>query len=531
MIMKDFLKLATIFLILTSSINNSLQEPILNTLDVFKDGSYLFTWTINEIEATIKVELDVQCTGWIGIGLSQDGQMSNSDVIMCYYSNNQAKALCRDSWANSRSTPPADDSLGGVDNLTDVTGSVTNGRTKISFKRNLDTGDSKDLVIFQGKKMNVIFSYRENGNPDTENGQFLQHTRNSSNQIELYSSNKPLISPKIEDSNSYSIKLTFENYQVPSDRTTYSCKYYDLNNLLQQQTQKANNITYHAIKFDPIIDNQDLVHHMVLYGCNFKDIQISQDNFECVSMPANCKIFTWAWAPGLGTFNLPEEAGIIWGTYDTLAIVLQIHYNNLNLVSGIKDNSGVDVIYTTNLRTYDSGLMSIGLFQDYLVIPAGQSAYEVTGLCEPNCTNNLKGDINIFAYMFHGHHLLKKMITSFKKADGSIDFTWVENNYSFDHQRIYMLEKPVKVSKGFTATTVCTYNSQDKSTVTRGGEGSQDEMCYNFVQYYPRENGIQTCFTSQGLGYCPLYDKIERVLSGFKNSLNSMLLILLFILF
>jgi len=112
--------------------------------------------------------------------------MTNSDVIMCYYSNLQSKAVCVDGWSDSRNAPPSDISLGASSNLSDVSGSVTDGRTKVTFTRKLDTGDSKDLPIEKGKEMNVIFSYRNNGNPDTENGNFLQHSRFISKDIVLY---------------------------------------------------------------------------------------------------------------------------------------------------------------------------------------------------------------------------------------------------------------------------------------------------------------------------------------------------------
>jgi hypothetical protein len=38
-------------------------------LDVFDDGKYIFKWTINEADLTIKADIDVETIGWVGIGI------------------------------------------------------------------------------------------------------------------------------------------------------------------------------------------------------------------------------------------------------------------------------------------------------------------------------------------------------------------------------------------------------------------------------------------------------------------------------
>ncbi len=54
--------------------------------------------------------------GWVGIGLSPDGKMINSDLIMCYI-NNQGNANCSDRFANGNSAPVSDESLGGKNDI------------------------------------------------------------------------------------------------------------------------------------------------------------------------------------------------------------------------------------------------------------------------------------------------------------------------------------------------------------------------------------------------------------------------------
>jgi hypothetical protein len=527
----QYLRHALIILVtLTICFNFSFADTIgtPNTLDVFKNGDYIFNWSIDETDLTIKVDLDVKTTGWVGFGLSKEGQMSNSDTVMCYYSTSQSKAVCVDGWADSRNAPPSDESLGGVDNLSEVSGSVADGTTKISFTRKLDTGDSKDLAIEKGKEMNVIFSYREDGSPETEEGKFLQHSDYSSKKIVLYGEDSTSDS-SIETNNedTWAMEIKYDSYEVPADMTTYTCKFYDLNTLVSKQTNKEDNVTYHAIRIEPIVENENLVHHMILYGCNTDQVELPSDYFSCPSMPIGCDIFSWAWTPGTATLNLPEEAGIVWGTYDTSRILLQIHYNNEENIEDVRDSSGAKIYYTTQLRKYDSGVMILGKPHKTFGIPAGKAAYEIQGECRSSCTTKLTDSIKVFAYMFHGHELMRKISTSFEKPDGTADFTWTENNYSFAHQTIYILDEPVELNKGFKATTICTYNTESKTEVTKSGETTDEEMCYNFVQYYPRENGIRSCMEFQNNDFCKTNEQIDRVLSEFTQSISKLLMVLL----
>ena len=66
--------------------------------------------------------------------------MPNSDMYIGYIKKD-GKAVVEDRYAISKSLPPLDSALGGKDDLTNVTGSLSNGRTLFSFKRPLVTGD------------------------------------------------------------------------------------------------------------------------------------------------------------------------------------------------------------------------------------------------------------------------------------------------------------------------------------------------------------------------------------------------------
>ena len=59
----------------------------LNTED--NGGLYELYWTFDNAAETISFAVRVQTTGWVGFGLSPNGQMPNSDVVIGWVDNGQ----------------------------------------------------------------------------------------------------------------------------------------------------------------------------------------------------------------------------------------------------------------------------------------------------------------------------------------------------------------------------------------------------------------------------------------------------------
>jgi hypothetical protein len=507
---------------------NSIYSQVFQ--NAFSDDSYKFAWSINEKEQTITFTLDVATTGWIGLGFSKDGKMLNADLIMCYI-NKSNQAQCSDRFANSYMTPPTDVSLGGKDDLINISGSIMSGRTMINFTRKMNTGDKWDYIIKKDESVNVLFAYREAGNPDTENGQFGQHSKITGKSLILFGSTKTEPDAFKTDSKVWRAKVEIGNYTIPDEKTTYVCRLFDMNKMIQKKTNLTEDITYHAIAFEPKIINAARVHHIIIYSCNLNNLEgLPTDVFDCSRMNFGCETIIYGWAPGVSTTYLPEEAGIVLGTYDTRYVNLEIHYDNPEKLSGQVDQTGIDIWYTTKLRKYDAGYMILGNFHGMMTIPKGQQAYEITDSCSAPCTAS--GNINIISYSPHAHRFARKITTTVIKADGTVDSTTlVDNNYDFNMQRSNTINPPMTLSPGWKAITNCTYNTLNSNNDVQGGESTDEEMCYNFVLFYPRENGLSVCIDSiLAFGGCKPYEKISRVVSSSWLNYSYLLLSLVFIL-
>jgi hypothetical protein len=119
-------------------------------------------WNVeNELLA---VTITAPTTGWLGVGFAADNKMKGANIIIGYYKDGEV--FIRDDFGTTPVAHKADTALGGVSNITEVSGSEVEGETTLSFKIPLDSGDDSDKVLVPGKEIVVIFAYGKNGKDD-----------------------------------------------------------------------------------------------------------------------------------------------------------------------------------------------------------------------------------------------------------------------------------------------------------------------------------------------------------------------------
>jgi cytochrome c551/c552 len=232
-----------------------------------------------------------------------------------------------------------------------------------------------------------------------------------------------------------------------------------------------------AIRITPRVDNSKIVHHMLLFQASGPT--------KYTGTPQSCPAFgqldwkmMYGWAPGGSAMTLPPEAGF--PQEGTMHYVVQIHYNNVNHLTGQKDTSGFDLCTTNVLRPNDADVFAFGA--PSFTIPAH-------GSLDLTCTHQVNGLLNgahAIAALPHMHKLGTSISTTVtpKLSTTDVDLGTAKN-FSFDAQAWVPVDHLLVT--GDTVKTRCVWQNPTNVNVKQG-ENTEDEMCFSFTMYYPKKN-------------------------------------------
>ncbi|CAM9217380.1 unnamed protein product, partial [Hapterophycus canaliculatus] len=355
----------------------------------------------------------------------------------------------------------------------------------------------------------------------------------------------------IKESGDYTFfDVTTKNFSIPEQRTWYEDTCIPASELPSVEK-------YHVIGFEglPQDDTAEYVHHLVLTGwygpsdCGLACLDWMEENFSDdgsdgvssgttgttsspssysslsaylgnlnITLPSFCEDYNFAdifaWAPGASNVELPTDVGFLTGNSSSgfHSISLQTHYDNPNGDVGMRDSSGVRVYYTEELRPIDMGVMKLGdpnvaLEGNYL--PDGK--YGISFNCPGSCTeeNFEAEEVTKFYHFLHMHENGQTMRTRQYRTDSSgnelLLHTAEVEYYSFLQAGgfSYTVNNSLSIRKGDRFETDCfydtAYSSVGSSNVTFG-LGSEQEMCLDYVYYYPDQKMPDS--GSCGLMYC-----------------------------
>jgi cytochrome c5 len=217
----------------------------------------------------------------------------------------------------------------------------------------------------------------------------------------------------------------------------------------------------HLISWRPLIDNSQVIHHWLLY--NDTTAVTDKTDADCVGAHPSAQL-TAGWAPGGRGYVLPDDVG---EDVSGAGFTLETHYNNLGTTNA-PDASGIRLCVTTNLRPNEAGISWLGT--ELILLPVGGTA---SGLCTPTNT----GAVHILTSTPHMHLQGRHMTTIINRAGGTKE-TLVDQPFDFNSQIGY--DTRTTIMPGDTLTTTCTFGG-----AALYGEGTNNEMCYNFVLAYP----------------------------------------------
>lgn len=205
------------------------------------------------------------------------------------------------------------------------------------------------------------------------------------------------VPPKPEVARRGSIhEVRMDNFEIPAKETTYWCKLFKLPHKFEYRR-------FHITRYEAVIANEPVVHHMELFNCanlspeqerKLKVLHESPSGWsgDCnandrpvETMP--CRRVVLAWAMGAHPLEYPEQVGQSIGGHNySPYLVLEVHYNNVAATKGLLDSSGLRFHYTSRLRPFDAGVLEVGLeYTDKNSIPPNMVA-PLAGHCVSECT-------------------------------------------------------------------------------------------------------------------------------------------------
>ncbi|CAL8312878.1 unnamed protein product [Lota lota] len=467
-------QLALFYLLMAWPTESSAQVvdlPFMEYLD--SSRLVLLRWGFDEVQGNITFTVSIQTTGWIGFGLSPNGNMIGADIVTGGVGTSGIYFKDRHSTGNFL---PMEDREQSYDllSMTEV-----EGRTSMTFRRAIQTCDEDDFHI-TAKPIKLIYAYGE-----TDEMKY-HSTRRGTKEVNLLK-----YMPRVTLPDGVYFDFTVDNIPIPARKTHYHCRVKKMPRL---------NVTHHVYRIEPVIDNLDLVHHMLLYGCPRNVTDDYDGNCYTGNIVDSCFKVTAAWAVGGGAFELPEEAGIpIGGNNSNILYRLEIHYNNPTSVAGRQDSSGLRLYYTSKLRKHSVGTLTTGVVPaGVYTIPRGATQFHTYGTCNTSLFSELMQgpvpDLQVFAMLLHTH-LAGRTIRAGLFRDGKqVDFLAVDKNYDFEMQETVNVGNIKTIKPNDDILVECTYNTTNRNGYTTMGLSTTDEMCLAFLLYYP-EIPVHTCWS------------------------------------
>uniref|UniRef100_A0ABM0MLH0 Dopamine beta-hydroxylase-like n=1 Tax=Saccoglossus kowalevskii TaxID=10224 RepID=A0ABM0MLH0_SACKO len=480
------------------------KETLTYNLALRENDQVHLSWDVNFSEEKVVFRIQRRhphAVGWFAFGMSDDGTTRDADLLFWWQEEdghfeakcnsstlllfilNHNKLFFQDAWTD-------DDSIVHIDvrqsyKIVDYTKRPE--IESITFERIFDTCDKRDYVIEGGTVDIINFSGDEQiTSPDGLN---ISEFNNNMKRVQLLKSQMQV--PPLPD-DVIEINYLAPEVHVPDNVTTYWCSTHKVPKLPNKN---------HIIRFESVITpgNEDIVHHMEVFLC---ESDISEEyNAECKSETKpkaieSCKHVLGAWAMGAEPFIYPAEAGVEFGGPEfPRHVVLEIHYNNPLQRSGAVDKSGMRFYYTPTLRPHDAGIMELGLtYSPRMSIPPNNEGFILNGYCTPECTEQAlpATGIKVFGSQLHTHLTGTAVWTKHVRNGNQLPDLNRDDHFSTHFQDIRLLRQQVSVLPGDMLVTGCKYNTMDRTNVTLGGFGIEDEMCLNYIHYYPRTK-LEVC--------------------------------------
>uniref|UniRef100_A0A3P9GZQ0 Dopamine beta-hydroxylase n=1 Tax=Oryzias latipes TaxID=8090 RepID=A0A3P9GZQ0_ORYLA len=459
-------------------------------------GELQLAWNISYAKQEIYMELQVaELKHGVVLGMSDRGELTNADLVVLWDSG--TKSYFGDAWSDSEGHV----SLDSQQDYELIEAKEKPDGFYLLFKRPFSTCDPKDYLIEEGT-VHIIYGLLDQPLASLEELNLSRiHTGVQRVLMLRPDDPSPTLGPDLQ-----TIDVVAPDVIIPSQETTYWC-------FIQKLPE--NMPKNHIIMYESVITpgNEAIVHHIEVFECSPDLMDVPQYSGSCDDnmKPRKlnyCRHVLAAWAMGAEAFYYPPDAGLaIGGPGSSRFLRLEVHYHNPLLIAGRRDSSGIRLHYTPRLRRYDAGIMELGLvYTPVMAIPPKQHTFYLTGYCTSKCTQTAlpPGGIYVFASQLHTHLAGRGVRTVLVRGGKEVEIVQEDQHFSTHYQTIRVLRKMVNILPGDVLLTKCTYNTEDRSKPTVGGFGIMEEMCVNYIHYYPRTQ-LELCKSHIDMGYLQKY--------------------------
>ncbi|GIL68707.1 hypothetical protein Vafri_21959, partial [Volvox africanus] len=444
-------------------------------------------WVVQSGTITWAIDVD-GVWDWVGFGISEGG-MLGADLAVALHDFAAHRWTAADYWSADFETPQLDtqQDVSLVSISRQIHKDNLQGSTLVAMRRPLVTCDpaGHDRPVLNDTRQTVVFAYGV--------GSFSYHGPTNRGQAEvtfLPNNSSGASAENVPQSALQTLDIRMPSFSVPTAPTTYQCL-----NLAVPADAK-----YHIYASEPIIDNQPLVHHFVVYTCRGSSpppTPLGQP-YDCLK-DMECEDFYMGWAPGIQKYEAPADACLAFGNgTSTRYLVLQIHYDNLEGVAGQIDTSGFRLYYSSTLKKYDMGVITLGSYG--IDVPPGAPSWSTQpNICPPGCTAQLAAGAGplglvLVSSFYHMHQLGRSMVTRHVRDGVELQPLGSRDFFSFDYQSTVNIPAGTRqLLPNDTLITTCTYTGTGRTNTTRFGLASNEEMCFNFLSYYPYNPNITEC--------------------------------------
>eukprot|EP00755_Sulcionema_specki_P022949 Sspe_Gene.77715::Locus_48572_Transcript_1_1_Confidence_1.000_Length_1981::g.77715::m.77715 len=468
-------------------------------------GKYCMSWKVLEGEGVIEFSMAWEGQGarspWMAVGVSPAGGMRGADILAVHRALD-GEWTVSDMFGVDYEPPVLDERQ----HVTLVKAAVTGTVVTATVQRPLDSCEFHDNAVVKGFAHPVIWAVGE-GTDLT--GWGAKHLERGTMRLVLWEDAKRPV-PVANDSGLFEVKLEMPRVVVPAaPPNSYMCMTFDLGQLTGKDFDTTE---YHMVEFAPLLQGAPgLVHHMLLMTCVPGTPMYPEVKTVCPDMDMLCSEVATIWAMGGSPVTLPDEAGLQIGKTKGKQMWLQVHYYNPKGIAGKVDTSGITLKITPVLRKEHAGIIAFGpaIPPEYPPIPPGKTSHVVRSTCAECMATHFDADeVTVVAGMAHAHFLASKITTHVIRDGKNIGPAYELKRYDYNHQ-LFVQSSITKLRRGDVLETTCEYNSMTRENPTHFGEGSQEEMCFSFLLYYPRQPRLGWCYDfdwrngSWGAQYAP----------------------------